>query len=250
MKARYISGLLFEGELPEGSYLSSLPAVKHLEKVGELRLSSDVTFFVGENGTGKSTLLEAIAVAFGFNAEGGTRNFCFSTNETHSSLWKNLTLLKRGFAEDGFFLRAESLYNVATNIEELDRIAAPSPAISASYGGASLHHQSHGESFLAIVQNRFGGKGLYILDEPEAALSPMRLMTLMSEINRLVKNESQFIIATHSPILMTFPEAQILEFSDRGIREVDYRETEHFDITRRFLENPERMLGYLLEEKT
>lgn len=248
MKAKYISGLLFEGNLPEGSYLNSLPAVKHLEDEKELRFSEAVTFFVGENGTGKSTLLEAIAVAFGFNAEGGTRNFCFSTNETHSPLFKNLTLLKRGFAEDGFFLRAESLYNVATNIEELDRIAAASPAISASYGGTSLHHQSHGESFLAIVQNRFGGKGLYILDEPEAALSPMRLMTLMSEMNRLVKNDSQFIIATHSPILMTFPEAQILEFSDKGIKEVEYKDTEHFNITKSFLENPERMLRYLLEE--
>jgi len=248
MKAKYISGLLFEGDLPEGSYLNSLPAVKHLEDKKELRFSEAVTFFVGENGTGKSTLLEAIAVAFGFNAEGGTRNFCFSTNETHSPLFKNLTLLKRGFAEDGFFLRAESLYNVATNIEELDRIAAASPAISASYGGTSLHHQSHGESFLAIVQNRFGGKGLYILDEPEAALSPMRLMTLMSEMNRLVKNDSQFIIATHSPILMTFPEAQILEFSDKGIKEVEYKDTEHFNITKSFLENPERMLRYLLEE--
>lgn len=248
MKAKYISGLLFEDGLPKGSYLSSLPAVKHLEAEKELRFSSNVTFFVGENGTGKSTLLEAIAVAFGFNAEGGTRNFCFSTNETHSPLFKSLTLLKRGFAEDGFFLRAESLYNVATNIEQLDRIVAPSPTISASYGGVSLHHQSHGESFLAIVQNRFGGKGLYILDEPEAALSPMRLMTLMSEMDRLVKKDSQFIIATHSPILMTFPEAQILEFSDKGIKEVEYKDTEHFKITKSFLESPERMLRYLLEE--
>ena len=246
--AKYISEVLFEGEIPRNSYLSSLPAVKYLKNRGKLKFEANVTFFVGENGTGKSTLLEAIAVAYGFNAEGGTRNFCFSTNETHSPLFKNLTLLKRDFAEDGFFLRAESLYNVATNIEELDRIAAASPSISASYGGASLHHQSHGESFLAIVQNRFGGKGLYILDEPEAALSPMRLMTLMSEMNRLVRDGSQFIIATHSPILMTFPEAQILEFSDKGIKAVEYKDTEHFNITKSFLENPEKMLRYLLEE--
>ena len=246
--AKYISEVLFEGEIPRNSYLSSLHAVKYLKNRGKLKFEANVTFFVGENGTGKSTLLEAIAVAYGFNAEGGTRNFCFSTNDTHSPLFKNLTLLKRDFAEDGFFLRAESLYNVATNIEELDRIAAASPSISASYGGASLHHQSHGESFLAIVQNRFGGKGLYILDEPEAALSPMRLMTLMSEINRLVRDGSQFIIATHSPILMTFPEAQILEFSDKGIKAVEYKDTEHFNITKSFLENPEKMLRYLLEE--
>lgn len=246
--AKYISEVLFEGEIPRNSYLSSLPAVKYLKNRGKLKFEANVTFFVGENGTGKSTLLEAIAVAYGFNAEGGTRNFCFSTNETHSELYSHLTLLKRDFAEDGFFLRAESLYNVATNIEELDRIAAASPSISASYGGTSLHHQSHGESFLAIVQNRFGGKGLYILDEPEAALSPMRLMTLMSEMNRLVRDGSQFIIATHSPILMTFPEAQILEFSDKGIKAVEYKDTEHFNITKSFLENPEKMLRYLLEE--
>ena len=246
--AKYISEVLFDGEIPRNSYLSSLPAVKYLKNRGKLKFEANVTFFVGENGTWKSTLLEAIAVAYGFNAEGGTRNFCFSTNETHSPLFKNLTLLKRDFAEDGFFLRAESLYNVATNIEELDRIAAASPSISASYGGASLHHQSHGESFLAIVQNRFGGKGLYILDEPEAALSPMRLMTLMSEMNRLVRDGSQFIIATHSPILITFPEAQILEFSDKGIKAVEYKDTEHFNITKSFLENPEKLLRYLLEE--
>ena len=248
MSTRYISNILFEDGLEKSSYLNGLPVIKFLKKAGSLDFSADVTFFVGENGTGKSTLLEAIAVAYGFNAEGGTRNFCFSTNDTHSPLFKNLTLLKRDFAEDGFFLRAESLYNVATNIEELDRIAAASPSISASYGGASLHHQSHGESFLAIVQNRFGGKGLYILDEPEAALSPMRLMTLMSEMNRLVRDGSQFIIATHSPILLTFPEAQILEFSDKGIKAVEYKDTEHFNITKSFLENPEKMLRYLLEE--
>lgn len=248
--AKYISEILFEDQLDKNSYLQNLPVIKHLQKNGGLKFSSDVTFFVGENGTGKSTLLEAIAVAFGFNPEGGTKNFTFSTNSTHSELWKNLTLLKRDFAKDGFFLRAESLYNVATNIEELDRIAAASPSISASYGGISLHHQSHGESFLSIVQNRFGGNGLYILDEPEAALSPMRLMTLMANIHELRKNNSQFIIATHSPILMTLPDAEILEFSSDGIKSVEYKATEHYKITRSFLENPEKMLRYLLDEST
>lgn len=246
--AKYISEVLFEGEIPKESYLHNLPAVEYLKNHGKIRFDAGVTFFVGENGTGKSTLLEAIAVAYGFNAEGGSRNFCFSTNDTHSELYSHLTLLKRDFAKDGFFLRAESLYNVATNIEELDRIPAASPFITDGYGGISLHRQSHGESFLSIVKNRFFGNGLYILDEPEAALSPMRLMTLMSEMNRLVKNGSQFIIATHSPILITFPEAQILEFSEKGIKEVEYKDTEHFNITKSFLENPEKMLRYLMED--
>ena len=208
-----------------------------------------MTFFVGENGTGKSTLLEAIAVAYGFNAEGGSRNFNFATNQTHSELWEHLTLGKIGFAKDGFFLRAESLYNVATNIDQLDRQPSFDPPIIQGYGGVSLHNQSHGESFLNIVKNRFFGKGLYILDEPEAALSPMRLMTLMAEMNQLVKKNSQFIIATHSPILMTFPNAQILEFSKKGIETVNYTDTDHYKITKQFLENPEKMLHYLLEEK-
>ena len=247
MSAKFVSSILFEGDLDNKSYLNHLPVVKHLKKTQKLDFSHDVTFFVGENGTGKSTLLEAIAVACGFNAEGGTRNFAFSTNATHSPLWENLTIASRGYAKDGFFLRAESLYNAATYLEELDKIPACAPPLLQSYGGASLHHQSHGESFLSIVQNRFGGNGLYILDEPEAALSPMRLLTLMCEIDRLVRLGSQFIIATHSPILMTFPNAEIMEFSSDGIKSVDYSKTEHYNLTRRFLENPEKMLEALLQ---
>ncbi|MFR8976083.1 MAG: AAA family ATPase, partial [Eubacteriales bacterium] len=203
---------------------------------------------VGENGTGKSTLLEAIAVAFGFNAEGGTKNFSFSTNQTHSELCDCLTISRSKFARDGFFLRAESFYNVATNIEEMDQEPAAAPPVIDSYGGISLHKQSHGESFLSLVQNRFGGNGVYILDEPEAALSPAKLLTLIAEINLLVKKNSQFIIATHSPMLMTFPNAKIYQFSEEGIQPVTYSETEHFQLTKRFLNSPGQMLDILLDD--
>ena len=244
--AKYISEISFENNLDKNSYLNSLPIIKFLSKEKRLTFSSNVTFFVGENGTGKSTLLEAIAVAYGFNPEGGTKNFTFSTNATHSELYNHIQIARERYAKDGFFLRAESLYNVATNIDALDKEPSSSPRLVESYGGVSLHNQSHGESFLSIVQNRFGGHGLYILDEPEAALSPMRLLTLIAEINDLVNKNSQFIIATHSPILMSFPNAEIFEFSQSGIERVNYRDTEHFQITKRFLDNPEKMLYYLL----
>ena len=238
---KYINRILFDNNLGNDSYLCDLPIIKYLSKNKEISFSSNVTFFVGENGAGKSTLLEAIAVAYGFNAEGGSRNFSFSTNNTHSELYQHIKLVKRGYAKDGFFLRAESLYNVATNIDDIEHLIQ-------SYGGISLHEQSHGESFLSIVQHRFYGKGLYILDDPEAALSPMRLLTLMAEIDNLVKDDSQFIIATHSPILMAFPNAEILEFSNKGIEKRNYKETEHYQITKQFLENPEKMLHYLFDK--
>ena len=248
ISANYISSIVFDNKLDKNSYLNNLPIIKYLSREKELRFSSNVTFFVGENGTGKSTLLEAIAVAYGFNAEGGSKNFTFSTNQTHSELYEHISIAKRGFARDGFFLRAESLYNVATNIDEMDKLPSFDAPIIGGYGGVSLHNQSHGESFLSIVQNRFFGNGLYILDEPEAALSPMRLLTLMAEMSELVKKNSQFIIATHSPILMAFPNAEILEFSKNGIKSVTYKETEHYRITKRFLDNPEKMLHYLLND--
>lgn len=238
MGADYISQVRFMGGLKSYSYLQTLPVVQHLDKVKTLDFSSSVTFFVGENGTGKSTLLEAIAVAFGFNAEGGSRNFRFSTNRTHSELYEHISLSKRAYASDGFFLRAESMYNAATYIDEIQA--------THNYGPVSLHDQSHGESFMAIVQNRFRGNGIYLLDEPEAALSPMRLLTLLVEMQRLTQMDSQFIIATHSPILMAFPGAEIMEFSSDGIRKVSYQETEHYQITKRFLEDPQHMLHYLL----
>jgi predicted ATPase len=227
--------------IEEHSYLTDIPVVKWLLESKKLDFTSDVTFFVGENGTGKSTIIEALAVSAGFNAEGGSRNFNFSTRQTSSDLHQYLTLSKTAYEKDGFFLRAESFYNVATQVDELGLDLG-------GYGGLSLHNQSHGESFMALVQNRFRGNGLYILDEPEAALFPSRQMTLLVEMRRLVQNNSQFIIATHSPILLAYPEATIYEISEEGLRQVAYEECEHYRVTRQFLEQPKRMLHYLLDE--
>lgn len=247
MESRYICDIIFKGEIDKKSYLNDIPAVRYLKKHKNLPIEGDITFFVGENGSGKSTLLEAIAVSYGFNAEGGTKNFSFSTKETHSELCEHITVAKEKFAKDGYFLRAESFYNAATYIDYLDSIETGAPQIIESYGGKSLHKQSHGESFLALVENRFGGNGVYILDEPEAALSPMKLLNLMVLINDCVKKDSQFIIATHSPILLAFPNADIYEFSQSGIERKEYKETEHYKITKLFLDNPERMLKHMLE---
>lgn len=244
----YLNKILLQRPIDRDSYLHELPAVRALQESGELSFPAPVTFLVGENGTGKSTLLEAIAVACGFNPEGGTKNFTFSTHPSHSDLYKALTPSRLRRERDGFFLRAESFYNVATNIDELDDSLGWDPPVIQSYGGVSLHQQSHGESFLALVQNRFGGQGLYLLDEPEAALSPARQLTLLAEIHQLVSNDSQFIIATHSPILMAYPGAHIWQLSAEGIESVSYEETEHYQLTRRFLENPRRYLEYLLED--
>lgn len=241
----YIQSVYLKSAPPPASYLSELPVVRHLRQIGELRLTSDVTFFVGENGTGKSTLLEAVAVAMGFNPEGGTRNFNFATAETHSPLNEFITVVKGVRPRDGFFLRAESFYNVASYIDRLDSEPSFGAPVIESYGGVSLHEQSHGESFLALFKNRFGGNGLYLLDEPEAALSPSRQMTLMVLMNELLQKQSQFVIATHSPILMAFPHAQVIELTEDSIRTVPYQQTEHFQLTRRFLNNPEKMMEML-----
>ena len=225
-------------------YPFSLPAVRSLDSI---ELHPKITYFVGENGSGKSTLLEAIAVSLGFNAEGGTKNFRFGTRRSHSELHEFLRIAK-GFRRprDGFFLRAESFFNVATEIENLDAEPAASARIIESYGGKSLHEQSHGESFLALLTERFGGHGLYILDEPEAALSPQRQLAVLARIHDLVLNDSQFIIATHSPILMAYPDSLIYQCGKDGISPIAYEDTEHFQVTRDFLANPERMLRELM----
>ncbi len=228
-------------------YPFCLPAVRHL---GILELHPKVTFVVGENGSGKSTLLEAIAVAYGFNPEGGTRNFGFNTRGSHSCLHEFIRLSKGVKSpRDGFFFRAESFFNLATEIEHLDREASAAPRIIDSYGGKSLHEQSHGESFWALVMNRFGGRGFYVLDEPEAALSPQRQLALLSRIHELANDDSQFIITTHSPILMAYPDAWVYQCSADGIERVRYQDTEHFEVMHDFVINPERMLDILLDRR-
>ena len=223
----------------------TIPAIKNLE---QLEFSPTVTFVIGENGSGKSTLVEAIAVAMGFNPEGGTKNFNFGTRESHSDLHRYLRLVKSiKRPKDGFFLRAESFFNVATNIEQLD-LGRGGPPVIDSYGGSSLHEQSHGESFLSLVLHRFSGNGLYILDEPEAALSPTRQLTVLARMKQLLELDSQFIIATHSPILMAYPGATIYCITESGIESVEYEQTEHYEITKAFLENPDRMLEELFRE--
>lgn len=237
---------LARGEVPGfGAYPFHLPAVRGLRR---LELHPQVTFLVGENGSGKSTLLEAVALAWGFNAEGGSRNFRFGTRESHSDLHRFLRL-ERGYRRprDGWFLRAESFFNVASEIERLDAIPAHSRPIRESYGGGSLHEQSHGEGFFTLFTERFAGGGLYLLDEPEAALSPSRQMSALVRMHELVRMESQFIVATHSPILMAYPGARILLLDGDGIRPVEYTETEHYVVTREFLNAPDRMLRELLE---
>lgn len=249
ISSQYVSRISLQRDKIDSfeSYPFNLPAIRGLE---QLDMHPKVTFFIGENGSGKSTLLEALAVSLGFNAEGGSKNFNFGTRRSHCELHEYLRIA-RGYKRprDGFFLRAESFFNVATEIEKLDNEPAFGPPVINSYGGRSLHEQSHGESFMSLMAERFGGQGLYLLDEPEAALSPQRQLAVLSYIHDLVLNESQFIIATHSPILMAYPQASIYRFSQDGIRKVAYEETEQFQVTRDFLMDRQRMLRVLLDRE-
>jgi predicted ATPase len=227
-------------------YPFNLPAVRALD---EIEFHPAVTFFVGENGSGKSTLLEAVAVAWGFNPEGGSRNLRFGTRKSHSERYSFLRLVRGPMrARDGYFLRAESFFNVATTLEHLDAEPAPAPPLLDSYGHRSLHEQSHGESFFALLMNRFGGRGFYVLDEPEAALSPPRQLAFLARMHELVKDRSQFVIATHAPIIMAYPNATIFVVSSQGLTATPYEETEHYRISRAFLQNRERMLRELMAE--
>jgi len=221
----------------EDVYPFNLPAVRNLD---ELVFHPKVTFLVGENGSGKSTLIEALALAWGFNAEGGSQNFSFATRASHSPLHQFVRPVRSAKrAKDGFFLRAESFFNVATQVEQLD---------VRGYGDAPLHEQSHGESFLALLDHRFRGHGLYILDEPEAALSPNRQLSFLARLHELVGQQSQFIIATHSPIILGYPDAWIYQTGASGLERVEYEDTDHFQVTRNFLNRRQTFLDVLLSD--
>jgi predicted ATPase len=221
-------------------YPFSIPAI---ESLNEITLERNVTFFVGENGSGKSTLLEAIADKCDFNTAGGGRNNSYDVYETDSELSQFIRLSWMPKVTIGFFLRAESFYHFATHIDEVDENGYR------DYGGKSLLKQSHGESFLSLFLNRFNGEAIYLLDEPEAALSPARQLTLLKIIHDLEKNgDTQFIIATHSPILLGYPNADIYSFDNGKISKVDYEDTDHYTITKYFLENRKRFLHELFKE--
>ena len=222
-------------QLPPDSYLHRIPALAALE---ELTFRKQVTFLTGENGSGKSTLLEAAAVAYGFNPEGGSRNYSFSTYDSHSELYRAVRLIK-GYERPkwGYFLRAESFYNVATAEEAYGKLAKQGPEY--------YHRCSHGESFLRLVQRNFTGSGIYLLDEPEAALSPQRQLTLLLEIARCVREQAQFIIATHSPILLGLPDAEILSLDGGTLHPCTYEETESYQVTKLFLSSREQLLRQL-----
>ena len=237
MNHQFIQSVLFDWDkISDESYLTNIEALYMVKKIDFMK---PITLFVGENGSGKSTLLEAIAVAHGFNPEGGTKNYCFSTHDTHSELCNAITIAK-GYRKEkwGYFLRAESFYNVATQEEEYADFAHPSE---------EYHNRSHGESFLKMVQNNIQPNGLYFLDEPEAALSPQRQLTLLAEIYRCASDSAQFIIATHSPILLGIPNAEIFSFDNGKIHTCRYEETESYKVTELFINNRKRLLENLLD---
>jgi len=217
-------------------YPFNLPAIRQL---ASLQFRKNITFFVGENGSGKSTVLEAIAYQCGFNTAGGSRNNAYEVDAAESALGPYIRLSWLPKVTNGFFLRAETFYHFASHLDTV-------PESLPYYGGRSLHRQSHGEAFLSLFKHRFGKKAIYLLDEPEAALSPARQLALMRIIKEL-EQEAQFIVATHSPILLGYPDAQILDFDAQPVREIAYEDTLHYIITRRFLENRGKVLGELFE---
>jgi predicted ATPase len=233
---------LLKEKIPSNNhYPFSIPSIASLN---EMKLESNVTFFVGENGSGKSTLLEAIADKCDFNTAGGGRNNSYDVYETDSELSEYIRLSWMPKITNGFFLRAESFYHFATHIDEVDENGFK------DYGGKSLLQQSHGESFLSLFLNRFNGEAIYLLDEPEAALSPARQLTLLKIIHDLeTQGDAQFIIATHSPILLGYPDADIYSFDHGQISKIDYEETDHYTITKYFLENRKRFLYELFKEE-
>ena len=211
--------------------------IEIVKNFSELNLDTPVTFFVGENGIGKSTFIEAIAVALGLPAEGGTENFRYETKNTTSNLSDYIRIARYNKPKTKFFLRAESFYNFSSEVDNI--------GVDGYYGG-SLHECSHGESFLKLIQNRFSDHGLYILDEPEAALSPQRQLSLLCLIDQLVKDGSQFIIATHSPILISYREGKILDLN-QNFKEVKYEDTEIYSLYKMYLERPEEMQSRLFD---
>jgi predicted ATPase len=237
---------------PRAGYPWTLPAIAPL--VAGLPLHPSVTYLIGENGSGKSTLLEAIAVAAGMNPEGGSSNFAFTTRASHSELSGAVRLIRgRRRPRTDFFLRAESLFNAASYLERLnDDVDAAGAALAGNplepYGGRSLHEQSHGESFLAVMVNRFGPDGLYLLDEPEAALSTQNCLTALRRIHELVRDRSQLIIATHSPIILAYPDARIYHCGENGLEPVEYEDAEPVRLTRSFLEARDRFVHELMRD--
>lgn len=227
------------------AYPFSIPALRDLAELG---LAPAVTFLVGENGSGKSTLVEAIAIAAKLNPEGGSRFLRSSTHDSHSALHRYVRLVKgTRRIRDGFFLRAESFFNVATRLEQMTKEERGAGALD-PYGGRSLHAQSHGESFLALVANRFGPDSFFVLDEPEAALSLRGQLALMRRMRDLAAQGSQFVISTHSPVLLGYPDALIYALSDRGIQRTRYEDTENYTLTRSFLDDREQFLRHLFED--
>jgi len=226
----------------------TMPALRSL---GRIELHPRVTFLVGENGSGKSTLIEGVAVAAGFAPEGGSLGFGARTREEQTPLGEALWLDRSPRRpKTGFFLRAESFFNVATEVDRLEQEARELKlrSLLESYGGVSLHERSHGESFLALVVHRFGPNGLYVLDEPESALSPQSSLTFLRRMHELTAHGSQFVIATHSPILMGYPDAHIYELSDSGVERVEYEATDHVRLFRAFMDHRERFLRELFAE--